>query len=160
MKQFILLFAILGSLSLSSCKDGNKLFGKNKEAELKILTLENENAELRKQLSEFEAKQQEEILMIRNDYEQKIGSLQQKLEAGKAKEYSGYFVVVGSFKNYKYAEEYAQKIKQMGYEGKIVNGPNSFHLVTSGTYKSLKASLEAMQNARSVVASQAWVYFK
>ena len=160
MKQVLFIAGIIGAFTLSSCKDGVKFFGKSKEAELKIASLEQENAELKKQIAEFETRQQEEILAIRSDYEKRLADLQLKIEEGKARESSGYFVIVGSFKNSKYADEYSTKIKQMGYEGKIVNGPNSFYLVTSGTYTTLKSSIEAMRQARAVVASEAWGYFK
>lgn len=159
MKQAIIAIGIIGVFTLSSCKDV-KLFSNCKDAEAKIALLENENADLKAKIANYEEIQKKEILAIRADYEQKLATLQEKLEEGQAKEYSGYFVVVGSFKNLKYAQDYSQKIKQMGYEGNIVNGPNSFYLVTSGTYQTLKSSVEAMYKARSVIASEAWVYFK
>lgn len=158
MKQSLILLVILAMVSFTSCKDG-KFFGKAKEAKLKITALENENAVLKQKLAEFEDRQKEEILSIRSDYEQKLAVLQQKIEAGTAKEYSGYFVIVGSFKVPKNAQNYSVKMKQMGYEGKIVKGPNNYQLVTSGTYTTLKSSIEAMKKARSTVASEAWIYF-
>ncbi len=160
MKKLLFILAIGGTVFLTSCKDGSSFFGKGKEAEAKILALETEISALKKQLTACEEQQVNEIMSIRSDYEAKLAELQEQLEAGKVKEYSGYFVVVGSFKNQKYAEEYAIKIQQMGHEGNIVAGPNDFFLVTSGTYTTLKASLEPMRQARATLASEAWIYFK
>lgn len=160
MKKPILFLAAIALLFSTSCKDGVSFFGKAKKAETKILMLENENTDLKAKLAAYDEQQMNDIMKIRSDYELKLANLQKQIEAGKAIEYSGYFVVVGSFKNKKYAEEYASKVQEMGYEGNIVDGPNSFYLVTSGTYTTLQASLNPMRNARDVVASEAWVYFK
>jgi len=160
MKKPILLLAAIGILLFTSCKDGVSFFGKAKQTEAKILILEKENADLKAQLEAYDEQQMNDILNIRSDYEKKLAVLQKQIESGNAKEYSGYFVVVGSFKNKKYADKYAAKIKEMGYEGNIVNGPNNFYLVTSGTYTTLKTSLEPMRKAREILASEAWVFFK
>ena len=160
MKKLLFVLSIGSALFLTSCKDGTSFFGKAKKAEAKVLALETENSNLKKQLAVCEEQQSNEIMIIRSDYEAKLSELQKQLESGKIKEYSGYFVIVGSFKNQKYAQDYSKKMKEMGYEGNIVAGPNNFYLVTSGTYKTLKSSLEPMRQARSTIASQAWIYFK
>ncbi|MCF8378876.1 MAG: SPOR domain-containing protein [Bacteroidales bacterium] len=160
MKKLLFILSIGSVLFLSSCKDGTSFFGKAKKAEAKVLALETENSNLKKQLAACQDQQTSEIMGIRSDYEMKLAELQKQLESGKVKEYSGYFVIVGSFKSQKNAEGYSTKIKQMGYEGNIVAGPNNFYLVTSGTYKTLKSSLEPMRKARTTIASEAWIYFK
>lgn len=160
MKKPILFLAAVALLFSTSCKDGVSFFGKAKKAETKILMLENENADLKAKIAAYDEQQMNDIMQIRSDYELKLADLQKQIEAGKAKEYSGYFVIVGSFKNKKYADEYAAKIKEMGYEGNIVDGPNNFYLVTSGSYNTLKASLNPMRNARNILASEAWIFFK
>ena len=83
-----------------------------------------------------------------------------KATAKPQRKVSGYFVVVGSFKNSAYANEYSSKIRAMGYEGALVDGPNNFTLVTSGTYTNLKDAVEGQTVARNKLASTAWVYLK
>lgn len=160
MKKSLFILVIAGLVGITSCKNGVTFFGKAKQAETKILTLEKENTQLKEKLAACEEQQNSEIMNIRADYEKKLADLQKKIESGQAAEYSGYFVVVGSFKNKQFAKEYASKIKQMGYEGKIVSGPNNFQLVTMGTYSSLKSAIEPMRKARQVIASESWIYFK
>jgi len=149
-------FLILGT----SCKKMNQWFGKSGLSEEEVNLLVQENEQLKKELDDCAASYEAEKASMRDDYEKKLLALQEQIDAGNAKEYNVYYVVVGSFKNMKYAEDYAGKVQTMGYEGKIVDGPNNFNLVTSGTYKTLKSSLEPMRQARATLASEAWVYFK
>jgi cell division protein FtsN len=160
MKGLLILSGIAILLSLGSCKDKKGLFGKSGEKDAKIAALAQENQTLKKELEGIDNQHLTEITNIRSDYEQKLAELQQKIEAGTIAEYKVYYVVVGSFKNKKYAEEYAQKVKEMGQEGKIVPGPNDFHLVTAGTFQTLKSSLEPMRQAREKISHEAWVYFR
>lgn len=160
MKRVVALIIIASSLALNSCKDGVNIFGKSKQTEAEIANLQKQNEALRQELASIEDEHNTEITAIRSDYEQKLADLQKQIEAGTMAEYDAYYVVVGSFKNASYAQEYAKKIKEMGYEGKIVPGPNNFNLVTSGTYQTLKSSLEPMRQAREKIATEAWIYFK
>lgn len=143
-----------------SCKDGIKFFGKSKQTEAEIANLQKQNEALRQELEGIEQEHVQEITAIRSDYEKKLADLQKQIEAGTLAEYDAYHVIVGSFKNAEYAKDYAEKVKQMGYEGKIIPGPNNFNLVTYGTYKTLKASIEPMRKAQENISIEAWVYFK
>ena len=160
MKIQLMISGLAILFAFSSCKDGGGIFGNSKENEAKIASLERQNQALREELEGIEKEHEAEITEIRTDYEQKLADLQQQIEAGTLQEYDAYYVVVGSFKNQKYAESYAEKIRQMGYEGKMVPGPNNFTLVTSGTYNTLKSAIEPMREAREKVASKSWIYFK
>jgi hypothetical protein len=160
MKRVVAFIIIASSFAMNSCKDGVSFFGKSKQTEAEIANLQKQNEALRQELDGIEQKHDQEITAIRSDYEQKLANLQKQIEAGTMAEYDAYYVVVGSFKNANYAKNYAEKIKQMGYEGKVVSGPNNFNLVTSGTYQTLKSSLEPMRQAREKIATEAWVYFK
>lgn len=159
MKRSFIVTGLAIIMILSSCKDGTNIFKGSKEKTQKIERLEKENEALRRELEQIENTHQEDITSIRSDYEQKLAELQKKIEAGTLAEYDAYYVVVGSFKNPEYARSYSQKIKQMGYEGKIVPGPNNFNLVTSGTYDKLNTAIMNMKEAREKVVSTAWVYF-
>jgi cell division protein FtsN len=160
MKKAIFILG-LGILILgSSCKKINQMFGKSSMSEEEITALIQENKKLKNDLNNCAENYEAEKAAMRSDYENQLLALQEQLNSGKVKEYNVYYVVVGSFKNMKYAEDYAGKIKAMGYEGKIIDGPNNFNLVTSGTFKTLKSSLEPMRQARTTLSSEAWIYFK
>ena len=74
---------------------------------------------------------------------------------------SGLFVVVtGSFKTQDFATDFAAKMKEMGGQGAIVDGPSDFKLVTFSSHATLRESIEAMEKARMNVSSEAWVYMK
>ncbi len=160
MKRSFIVTGLAIIMIFGSCKDGVNIFSRSKQKNETIERLENENQALRRELQQIEETHQEDITEIRSDYEQKLAELQKKIEAGTMAEYDAYYVVVGSFKNPKYARSYSDKIQQMGYEGNIVPGPNNFNLVTSGTYGTLSASITNMREAREKIASEAWVYFR
>ena len=69
-------------------------------------------------------------------------------------------IIVGAFKNSSYANEYSAEMKEAGYAGKIIAGPYSFNLVTSGSYESVKASLQDLGNVRDNVIETAWIYIE
>ncbi|MFW5820771.1 MAG: SPOR domain-containing protein [Bacteroidota bacterium] len=160
MKRSILISLLAMAIVLSSCKDGTNIFKGSKEKNQKIERLEKENQALRRELEQIEETHQDDITNIREDYEQTLAELQKKIEQGTVAEYDAYYVVVGSFKNEKYARSYSEKIKQMGHEGKIVPGPDNFNLVTSGTYDRLNIALNKMKEAREKIASKSWVYYR
>ncbi len=157
MKRTIIYILAVSMVSFSSCKKLNEWFGKPAMSQQEIDALVAENDELQNQIKEDAAAYERELDALRAEYEQKLANY----EASNPKTpVTGFYVVVGSFKNQKYAEEYAGKIKSMGYEGNIIDGPSNFKLVTSSTHSGLKDALPALKKARSVIASKSWVYFK
>jgi hypothetical protein len=69
-------------------------------------------------------------------------------------------IIVGAFKNSSYANDYSAEMKEQGYAGKIIAGPYSFNLVTSGSYESIKASLQDLYSVRENVIETAWIYIE
>ena len=69
-------------------------------------------------------------------------------------------IIVGAFKNSSYANEYSAEMKEQGYTGKIIAGPYNFNLVTSGSYESIKASLQDLNGVRDNVIETAWIYIE
>jgi cell division protein FtsN len=156
-KLLLILFA--GVICISpSCDKVNGLFGKSGKKSTEALVAENEA--LQQQLAEETARHEQEMAGIRSEYENKLVELQKQIDAGTVKEFKVYYVVVGSFKQMENATNYSEKIKAMGYEGKIVEGPNQFNLVTSGTFQTLRSALAPLGEAREKLASEAWVYFR
>lgn len=165
MKKSVLLALIFLVAFLGSCKDGNGLFNFGGDSE-ELLNLQKENARLKSQLESIQQKHNSEITEIRAEYEQKLAELQQKLEAGgigkswaTIAEENTYFIILGSFKNSYFAETYAEKARDLGYEGKILSGPDDFHLVTYGTYKNLQTALPELEKARSNISVEAWIFY-
>ena len=69
-------------------------------------------------------------------------------------------IIVGAFKNSSYADEYSANMKDGGYDGRIIAGPYNFSLVTSGSYESIKASLQDLSSVRDNVIETAWIYIE
>ena len=69
-------------------------------------------------------------------------------------------IIVGAFKNSSYADDYSAEMKNRGYDGQILAGPYSFNLVTSGSYASIKASLNDLSGVRNDVIETAWIYIE
>ena len=116
------------------------------------------NEALKNMLKEDSVMHLQELNMLREQYEKEIEQLKKSTEL--QKHTKGYFVVVGSFKNPANVKRYADEIKSKGYEGAIVDGPNNFTLVTSGTFTNLQDALKAYTEARNNIISTAWVYVK
>ena len=69
-------------------------------------------------------------------------------------------IIVGAFKNSSYANDYSAEMKEQGYDGRIIAGPYNFNLVTSGSYESIKASLQDLNGVRDNVIETAWIYIE
>jgi len=69
-------------------------------------------------------------------------------------------IIVGAFKNSSYADDYSAAMKAQGHDGKIIAGPYSFNLVTSGSYSSVKAALQDLKTIRGSVIEDAWIYIE
>ncbi|MFZ5942269.1 MAG: SPOR domain-containing protein [Bacteroidota bacterium] len=151
MKNLALLVVL--ALLVSSCN----LFKKPSMSQKEIDALITEKQNLEKQLQENNAMYEQQISDIQKNSEQKIADLQKQVEkCGTGK----YHVIVGSFKTPAYADEYAAKIRTLGYDGEVLTGKYSFKLVTSSSHESLKSALAAMQKARESVSAKAWVYIE
>ena len=83
-----------------------------------------------------------------------------KLAACEESTHSKVHIIVGAFKNSTYADEYSAEIKSNGYDGKIMAGPYQFNLVTSSSYESIQAAINALGNIRENVIEEAWIYIE
>lgn len=148
-KIAILLFV---ALIAGSCS----LFQKPSMNQAEIDAMVAQNARLQEDLvnAEHEASVQ---AMQAEQCAQVLAELQ-KAEEEMAK--GNYHVVAGSFKTMSYAEDFSKTIKGMGGTGIIVDGPYDFSLVAYNSYTSLREALNAMEEARMNVSSEAWVYIQ
>lgn len=152
---FIFLLPVL-LLSITSCKFINKWFGKSAESQEQVATLILQKQELENRIKTDSANYAREIDAIRLEYEAKLA----EYEKVNKKPATGFFVVVGSFKNGQLAEKYSAKIKSMGFDGNMIEGPNNFICISSAVYGSLKEALPALNSARSSITPNAWIFFK
>ncbi len=140
----------------TSCKQLNKWFGKSSMSKKDISLLLFEKQELEKRIRKDSANYVREMEALRLEYEQKLA----EFEKVNKKQATGFSVVVGSFKNIGLAEKYAKKIQSMGYEGNLIQGPNNFNCITTGTFANLKEALPVLSTARSGITPEAWVFIK
>jgi hypothetical protein len=156
MKKIIIYTFSLSLMFTTSCKQINKWFKKSSLNDEDVVTLIMEKQELERRIKADSANYERELEALRMEYEQKLA----QFEKTNKKSATGFFVIVGSFKNIGLAEKYTEKIKSMGYEATLISGPNNFHCVSTGNYPNLKQSLPALSKARSAIIPEAWIFIK
>jgi len=148
MKKLAVLFiAVIG---LSSCS----LFQKPSMTQEQIDALINEKARIEEQLINMTQKYELEKIKVAECAEAMAA------EAAPAKAEGKYSVVVGSFKEDANANEYAEKVKQLGGSGAIIYGPSNFKFVVYSSHASLGDAAVQMELARTNVASLAWIWME
>ena len=71
-----------------------------------------------------------------------------------------FYMIVGCFQVPENASKYAEKIRGMGYEGEIISGYGSYQMVTARSYNNFRTSIADIDQFRSDVTPNAWVYVK
>lgn len=69
-----------------------------------------------------------------------------------------YFVVIGSFQNYEYAEKYAQRFREMGYNTEVLAASNGYYKVSAGSYSSYQDGMEGVRSIKAAEPVRAWLY--
>jgi hypothetical protein len=157
MKKLAGLILILSLTGMVSCKKVQDIFGGSKKKEA-VEGMYASNLALQNKIKEDSLMHLQELNMLREQYEAEITRLSASPSAQAG--VKNYYVVVGSFKKPVNAESYAAKIKSMGYEGAIVDGPNYFTLVTSATHSDLRSAISGQSAARDKISEESWVYIK
>jgi hypothetical protein len=70
------------------------------------------------------------------------------------------YMIVGCFTVPENANRYAEKIKGMGYEGEVIAGNDGYQMVTAKSYGSFRTSVSEIEQFRSAVTPNAWVFVK
>lgn len=133
----------------SSCS----LFEKPSMTQEQIDALVKEKATLQEELVQLQ--QDYELLKLKADECTAMLEEQRKEEVATIGKYS---VILGSFKNMKYAEDYSEKVKGWGGLGEIIPGPSNFNLVVHTTHATLKEAAQSMYTARENLTDEAWIY--
>jgi hypothetical protein len=71
-----------------------------------------------------------------------------------------FYMIVGCFTVQQNAENYAKKIRGMGYEPQIIQGRNNFQMVAARSYDNYRSSIAEIDKFRNEVSKEAWVYRK
>jgi cell division protein FtsN len=71
-----------------------------------------------------------------------------------------YFMIVGSFQNQNFAELYAEKIQEMGYESQIIEAPNGFYRVSARSYNNFQQGVNEIAEFRTSLTTGAWLHVK
>jgi hypothetical protein len=156
MKKLMIYTFILMLIFSTSCKQMKKWFGKSSMSQEEISVLILQKQELEKRIRTDSANYEREMQALRMEYEQKLA----QFEATNRRSATGFFVVVGSFKNLNLAEKYVQTIKSQGKDAILIEGPNNFNCVSIGTFTNLNSALPLLRDARSSIAEDSWIYIK
>ena len=146
-----LLGILLFGLILSSCS----LFQKPSMSQEDIDAMVAENNTLKTQLANNK-ELEDQLAMARMQADEAMLKLADCENANGSKVH----IIVGAFKNSNYATNYSEVMKSRGYDGKIIAGPYNFNLVTSGSYESVRAALQALRDIRQQVIEEAWIYIE
>ncbi len=100
-----------------------------------------------------------EIKRIKKEADARVDSVENLYKDHQTVAVAGtYYVVLGSFHNPAYAEDYANKVRKLGFDGNIVKTDNGFNLVTASSHNNFKSAKGALLAARSSVSADAWIY--
>ena len=141
---------ILLGLIVSSCS----LFQKPSMTQKQIDEMVFENNALKKQVKSNKD-MEDQLALSRLQADEAMLKLAD-CEGGNSKVH----IIVGAFKNSSFANDYSAEMKEQGYAGRIIAGPYNFNLVTSGSYESIKASLQDLNSVRDGVIETAWIYIE
>ncbi len=71
-----------------------------------------------------------------------------------------YFMIVGSFQNQNFAELYAEKIQEMGYESQIIEASNGFYRVSARSYNNFQQGVNEIAEFRASITTGAWLHVR
>jgi hypothetical protein len=71
-----------------------------------------------------------------------------------------FYMIVGCFTVQQNAENYAKKLRGMGYEPQIISGRDNFQMVAARNYDNYRSSIAEIDKFRNEVCKDAWVYRK
>jgi len=142
---------VLLTLLVSSCS----IFQKPSMSQEQIDAMVAENSSLKSQITESK-NMEDQLAMTRMQLDEAM----LKLAACEENAQSKVHIITGAFKIASNADEFSATMKEQGYEGKILAGPYSFHLVTASSHGSIQAALNALNPIRENVIETAWIYIE
>ncbi|MGD2035887.1 MAG: SPOR domain-containing protein, partial [Bacteroidales bacterium] len=71
-----------------------------------------------------------------------------------------YFMIVGSFQNQNFAEMYAERIQEMGYQTQIIEASNGFYRVSAKSYNNFQQGISEIDDFRASITAGAWLHVR
>jgi hypothetical protein len=71
-----------------------------------------------------------------------------------------YHIITGSFREQQNAVNFVAEMQKMGYSASIIDAPNGFHLVSVSAGNNLQQMFATLNNIRSSVNEESWIYIK
>jgi hypothetical protein len=148
----ILLASLVILLAMPSCK-----FIKTKILSKKVDTLSVFNDTLAREQMDT-AFQQETANYAQPELQASVGADQNKPVSSVTD--AQFYMIVGCFTVPENANRYAEKIRSLGYEGEVIPGHDGYQMVTAKSYGNFKSSIAEIEQFRSDVTPNAWVFVK
>ena len=151
----VLIMSIAGLFFLNTgCKffKEHRLFGNDVDS---LIDLSEETKPDKEEKVDIQSLDQE-VTEEKPEAEVKMRSPQEQAYFGNGR----FLMIVGSFRNEHFAERYAEKVRQMGYQTQVIESPNGFYRVSAKSYPTLNQGINELENFRMNVAPRAWIHIQ
>ena len=155
MKKVVTLFVIV-ALFCAGCKyfEKKRLFSKGAD------TMVNYAAELEETASQDTAEFNVNGNDIQSEENLSAETLKQMYQTNESLGSDKVYMIVGCFLVPQNADDYAEKVRKMGYNSEIILRPDGFHMVTAGSYHNLRDGERDLQKFRGEITENAWIWLK
>jgi hypothetical protein len=151
----ILLYIVLAIL-ITSCRyfEEKRLFSK------KVDTLINYAEELDEQVEPDSLDAQIGLEQVETETDIPVDSEEDMFQTKFTSSGNRYYIITGCFMIPDFAESYAEKMQNKGYNAEIILRDDGYHMVSVRSFNDLSESKSALQTVRAELASNAWIYEK
>lgn len=152
----ILLYVVIAML-ITGCKyfEEKRLFSK------KVDTLINYAEELDKSAEIDSAEIQSEMEPVVTETDLSVDSEEEMDKPEFPESGNRYHIITGCFMMPHFAESYAEKMQNMGYQAEIIHRYDGFNMVSVRSFNDLSASKSELRTVRSDPSTaKAWIYEK
>jgi hypothetical protein len=154
MKKIILYIVI--AILITGCKyfEEKRLFSK------KVDTLINYAEELEKPEEPDTAAMQTDLEQIVTETDISVDLEEDKFKTKFPDSGNRYYIITGCFMIPDFAESYAQKMQNMGYNAEIIVRDDGFNMVSVRSFNDFSSSKSELPAVRSELTANAWIYVK
>jgi hypothetical protein len=151
----ILLYIVLAIL-ITSCRyfEEKRLFSK------KVDTLINYAEELDEQVEPDSADIQIGLEKVATETDITVDAEEDMFMTKFPSSGNRYYIITGCFMIPDFAESYAGKMQDRGYNAEIILRDDGYHMVSVFSFNDLTESKSALQTVRAELAANAWIYEK
>ncbi|UCH15118.1 MAG: hypothetical protein JSV22_03915 [Bacteroidales bacterium] len=152
----ILLYVVIAML-FTGCKyfEEKRLFSKKVDTLINYAEKLDESAEI------DSAEIQSEIEPAVTETEVAVEPEEEMIEPAFAESGNRYHIITGCFMMPHFAESYAEKMQNMGYQVEIIHRYDGYNMVSVRSFNDLSASIDVLRTVRSDPSTaRAWIYEK